>query len=150
MTTTGDTQEYAGHCIVGCGWQDTDAEHPSYCERTVDSKAEGVTEPGWAHTQFWCSVIHPFHNGLLTRSEVSESDKNRGGVQLEVSVRDDAATQSFGWRETKFNLSAAQARQLAAQLVAAADSNDGISKNHHLMRRIEKLAKGVGVEVYGA
>jgi len=32
----------------------------------------------------------------------------------------------LGWREVKFNLSAAEARSLGAQVVAAADSHDGI------------------------
>ena len=48
-------------------------------------------------------------------------------MQLEAVTRDETCTDTFGWREVKFNLSVAsvaEARQLAAILIAAADSHD--------------------------
>ena len=143
MTTTpGETREYAGHCIVGCGWLDNDpAEHPPYCERHVGGKAHAVTEPGWHRAQFWCYVISPFNHGMLSPADASAAEQHRDGIQLTAEIWDQVRDESdFPYREVMYNMTAAEARQLAAQLVAAADSHDGISQDHHLMRRTEKLA----------
>lgn len=98
-------------------------------QRMVGSNANGVTEPGWERVQFWCTVISPYIHGTVSEEHSWDCDQYRNGVQLEADVRDETCTDTFGWREIKFNLSAAEARQLAAQLVAAADSHDGISRD---------------------
>ena len=126
-----ETVHRHGYCITGCGHDgpdNGDPKHGPYCQRMVGSNANGVTEPGWERVQFWCTVISPYIHGTVSKEHSWDCDQYRNGVQLEADVRDEACTDTFGWREIKFNLSAAEARQLAAQLVAAADSHDGISR----------------------
>jgi hypothetical protein len=50
----------------------------------------------------------------------------------------------------RFNLTPAEARQLAAQLIAAADSHDGIGQGEFILRRLEKMAGHVGADMFGA
>lgn len=50
---------------------------------------------------------------------------------------------------TGFNLTAGEARQLAAQLVAAADSYDSVNQDDLIMRRLEKIADHVGADIWG-
>ncbi len=94
--------------------------------RAHGSRANGVTEPGWDRVQFWCTVIHPYVHGTVSQAHAWDCDQNRDGVQLTACIRDESCTETLGWREVKFNLSAAEARSLGAQVVAAADSHDGI------------------------
>ncbi len=54
------------------------------------------------------------------------------------------------WGEPGFNLTAGEARQLAAQLVPAADSHDSPDQNSVIMRRLEKIANHVGCGRVGA
>jgi hypothetical protein len=54
------------------------------------------------------------------------------------------------WPGLRFNLSAAEDRSLAAQLVAAADSHDKIDADSYIMRRLEKIADHLGADVFGA
>ncbi len=135
MTTNATDQTETIHrhayCIVGCGHDgpdNGDPKHGPYCERLVGGHANAVTEPGWERVQFWCSVISPYVHGTVSKQHSRECDQYRDGVQLVALVRDETCAEAFEWRESKFNLSAAEARQLAAQLVAAADSRDGISR----------------------
>ncbi|MAS06204.1 MAG: hypothetical protein CL534_16190 [Ahrensia sp.] len=155
MTTA--MHKSAGTCIVGCGWRevvnDGYGEHPGYCERTGGGSAEAVTEPGWTRTQFWCSVISPYNDGLFTQDELRTANRNRDGVQLAATFNGEIPepTEEGGdWRRLMFNLTPGEARQLAAQLVAAADSHDCINKDEYVMRRLEKIAKHVGADIWGA
>lgn len=161
MTATfdinGDVQEVHAGCTVACGYGADDPDwtgHPEWCERSVGSNAVGVTEPGWVDTQFWCAVVNSRLRGSYPRSYIRDSERLRDGVQLQVNVRgeDVAFTEDAGggWRELKFNLDAGQARQLAAQLIAAADSHDNLNQEAHIMRRLEKIASHVGVNIWGA
>ena len=136
MTTTDtdntETIHLHGRCIVGCGHDgpdDGDPKHGPYCERLVGSNANGFTEPGWERVQFWAAVISPYVHGTVSIQHSRDCHQHRDGVQLTALVRDETSAETFGWREVKFNLSAAEARQLAAQLVAAADSKDGINRD---------------------
>ena len=43
----------------------------------------------------------------------------------------------------------AEARSLAAQLTAAADSDDMIGQDAQIMRRLEKIAERLGVDIQG-
>jgi len=136
MTTNAtdtETITYHGRCIVGCGHDgpnNGDPEHGPYCERSVGGHANGVTEPGRDRVEFWCSVISPYVHGTVSKEHARDCAQYRDGVQLAVVVRDE--TDTSGRRETKFNLSAAEARSLAAQLVAAADSHDGIGRDRQV------------------
>lgn len=133
-----DMQEYVGRCVVGCGFGDEDrSAHPPACERHAGGKARAVTEPDLQRAQFWAYVIHPFNHGVLSRDAVRTNDEFRDGVRLTAEIFDDAA--QFKWQEVTFNLTAGEARQLAATLIAAADSHDQIDQTHHLLNRIEKL-----------
>jgi hypothetical protein len=133
MTTTGNAKQpdtmtfaYAGRCIIGCDWDDPEGDlvHGPYCERLVGSRANAVTEPGWERTQFWCTVISAYLQGEMSRADVRDAYEYRDGVQLTASVAGTIRPQESqpGWQAVSFNLTPAEARQLAAQLVAAADS----------------------------
>lgn len=155
MTTK--TIEQAGHCIVGCGWreavQDGYGEHPGYCERTLGGHAEAVSEPNWTRTQFWCSVISPFNDGVFTAEELKAANRHRDGIQLAATFcgePPEPTLEGGDWRRLAFNLSPGEARQLAAQLIAAADSHDQINQDEYVMRRLEKIAKHVGADIWGA
>ena len=87
----------------------------------MGSNANAVTEPGWQKVQFWCSVIHPHIRGTVTRTHAADCDQYRDGVQLLADKRNEDTGE---WAELRFNLSAAEARSLAAQLVAVADGHD--------------------------
>jgi hypothetical protein len=140
------------HCIVDCGWLDLE-DHGDYCERTVGRNANAVTEPGWAETQVWCSVISSFIRGTVSQSYYSDSNRYRNGIQATVQARGDITIDSeseAGWSKVRLNFTSAEARQLAAQLIAAADSHDGINKDDYMMRRVEKIAKHVGADIFGA
>ena len=159
MTTRNGTKpeelvEREGYCIVDCGWDDLPKDqHGPYCERLVASSATAATEPGGIDTEFWCHVIRPFLHGRFTMSEAREQERHRDGVQLVVGVRGeipDTTDEGGGWRGLKYNLTAGEARSLAAQLVAAADSHDGIGKDAFIMRRLEKIAEHVGADIFGA
>jgi hypothetical protein len=151
MTATDETVDYHGHRIVDCGWLEPPIEeHGPSCERCSGSLAVAATEPNFDRTQFWCSVIHPFLHGPISRPEVRDAQRYRDGVQLTVNIWD--AQSAPDYREQLFNLTAGEARQLAAQLVAAADSHDGINESHHVLRRIDKIAKKIGLngmDIYG-
>ncbi|KAA1248222.1 hypothetical protein F0Q45_21745 [Mycobacterium simiae] len=138
----GDTVTRTGHCIVSCGHDGADFDHGPYCERSVGGQANGVTEPGWQEVQFWCSVIGPYIHGTVSRAHAAACDRNRNGVRLTALTR---ATETFGWRELGYNLTAGEARQLAAHLVAAADSHDGIDRTHLLWDRVTKLGQAAGI-----
>ena len=58
-------------------------------------------------------------------------------------------TAEEGWSKVRVNFTVAQARQLAAQLIAAADSHDGINHDVAVMRRLEKIALHVGADISG-
>jgi hypothetical protein len=49
-----------------------------------------------------------------------------------------------------FNMTAAEARSLAAHLVAAADSKDSIDDSHLVKRVLEKIAEHLGADICGA
>jgi hypothetical protein len=122
-----ETIQRWGYCIVDCGHDgpdNGDPKHGPYCERSVGGSANAVTEPGWKRVEFWCSVISPYVHGTVAKQHSRDCDQYRDGVQLMANVRDETCDETFGWREIMFNLPAAEARQLAAQLVAAADSHD--------------------------
>lgn len=143
-----ETHEFHGACIVGCGWRECDDLqniHPGFCERTVGSKASAVTEPGFHRVQFWCAAIAPYLHGKVSRKESREAYKYRDGVHLIVNTWDDGPD----YRETTYNMTSGEARQLAAQLVAAADSHDGINQGHFVLRRLEKLGKKVEADMFG-
>jgi hypothetical protein len=141
------------HCIVDCGWIDVEGdEHGDYCERTVGACATGVTEPGWAETQVWCSVISSYIRGTIPQSYLRDCNRYRNGVQATIQARGDVTVgreSEAGWSKVRINFTAAEARQLAAQLVAAADSHDHISQDAPLMRRLEKIADHVGADIFG-
>jgi hypothetical protein len=142
------------HCIVDCGWLDVEGDdHGDYCERTVGSCANAVTEPGWAATQVWCSVISSYIRGTVSQSYYSDSNRYRNGVQATVQAHGDITIDresEAGWSKVRLNFTSAEARQLAAQLIAAADSHDHINKDDYLMRRVEKIAQHVGADIFGA
>lgn len=150
VSTVPGTVTREGYCIVGCGHDGAGFDHGPYCERSVGGQANAVTEPGWQEVQFWCSVISPHIHGTVSRAHAAACDRNRDGVRLTALTRDETATETFGWRELGYNLTAGEARQLAAHLVAAADSHDGIDQTHHMLNRIGKLAQKVGADIYGA
>ena len=159
MTTTESATDdpvedyYAGGCIVDCGWRDVEGDHGPYCERSVGSDAHGFTEPNRIDTQFWCSVISPRVDGTLSRSQAAEARKGRDGVQLSAMAPGemiiDTETQQ-GWSEIRFNMTSAEARSLAAHLIAAADSRDHIDSSAFISRRLDKLADRLGVDISGA
>jgi hypothetical protein len=139
------------HCIVDCGWLDLE-EHGAYCERTVGNCATGVTEPGWAETQVWCSVISSHIRGTIPQSYLRDCNRYRNGVQATIQARGDITVDresESGWSKVRINFTAAEARSLAAQLIAAADSHDQIHKDDHMMRRLEKIAEHVGADICG-
>jgi hypothetical protein len=142
------------HCIVDCGWLDVEGDdHGDYCERTVGSSANAVTEPGWAETQVWCSVISSYIRGTIPQSYLRDCNRYRNGVQATIQARGDITVDresEAGWSKVRINFTAAEARSLAAQLIAAADSHDQIHKNDHMMRRLEKIAEHVGADISGA
>jgi hypothetical protein len=146
MTTVQEeelVEQHAG-CIIGCGWDGPDdPTHPEWCERAVGGHADAVTEPRWVPTQFWTAVIRPHLRGTFSRSYSERSDRNRDGVRLTVNVASQDVTFSEDaggpWRELGFNLTAGEARQLAAQLVAAADSHDSVNQDDLIMRRRRHL-----------
>jgi hypothetical protein len=130
-TDNTETVHRHGHCIVGCGHDgpdNGDPRHGDYCERLVGGKSNAVTEPGWERVQFWCTVIHPYVHGTVSQAHARDCDQYRDGVQLFAEIRDESSPDTFNWREVRYNLTTAEARQLAAQLVAAADSKDGINR----------------------
>jgi hypothetical protein len=92
--------------------------------------------------------------GTYPQSYSNNSNKHRDGVRLTVNVasRDVTFSEDAGepWRELGFNLTSGEARQLAAQLTAAADSHDGVAQDAHIMRRLEKIAQHVGADIWGA
>lgn len=65
-------------------------------------------------------------------------------------LRDPRTSDEGDWRGLKYNLTAAESRQLGAQLIAAADSHDGIGQDVHIMHRLEKIAAHVGANIFGA
>jgi hypothetical protein len=109
-----------------------------------------VTEPGWERTQFWCTVISAYLQGEMSRADVRDAYEYRDGVQLTASVAGTIRPQESqpGWQAVSFNLTPAEARQLAAQLVAAADSHDGIDDSHILTYKVEKIAEQLGLDLY--
>jgi hypothetical protein len=141
------------HCIVSCGWADCDGGHGDYCERTVGGSANAVTEPGWAATQVWCSVISSYIRGTVPQSYLRDCVRYRDGVQATFQAHGDITidTESEpGWSKVRFNFTSAEARQLAAQLIASADSRDHIGQDHLIMRRLEKIADRLGADIFGA
>jgi hypothetical protein len=76
------------------------------------------------------------------------------GVQATINVRGEDITvereSDKGWSKLRFNFTPAEARQLAAQLVAAADSYDRIEQGDYIMRRLEKIAAHLGADIFGA
>jgi hypothetical protein len=112
-----------------------------------------VTDPGWAETQIWCSVISPFIRGTVPLPYLRASNRYRSGVQALIQARGDITIDSEseeGWSKVRFNFTPAEARQLAAQLVAAADSHDHIRQDATIMRTLEKIARHVGADISGA
>lgn len=159
MTTTeqqhAERIEYHSECIVGCGMReaaDEGFDHGPYCERSVGSVATGHIEPEGAATQFWTSVISPHSRGRYTAAEHEALELHRDGVQLRVETDGKFVPDELGdkWQFLLFNLTPGEARQLAAQLVAAADSHDGINGDHFVLRRLEKIASRVGADIWGA
>jgi hypothetical protein len=139
------------HCIVSCGWLDLE-DHGDYCERAVGSRATAVTEPGWTETQIWCSVISSYIRGTVPLSYNQDCNRYRNGVQATIQARGEITIDresEAGWSKVRFNFTPAEARQLAAQLTAAADSHDGIGQCEFIMRRLEKIAEHVGAEIWG-
>lgn len=148
-----ETVDVHNGCIVDCGWKDCGGEHGDYCERTVGSMARAVTEPGWAETEIWCSVISSYIRGTVPVSYSQDCNRFRNGVQATIQAHGDIVIDresEEGWSKVRFNFTPAEARQLAAQLVAAADSHDGIGQDAHIMRRLEKIAQRVGADIWGA
>lgn len=147
MTTThandADTVTREGYCIVGCAHDNVDYAHGPYCERSLGSSANGVTEPGLDDVQFWCSVIAPYIHGAVSREHARDCDQYRDGVRLVALVRDESCDDAGpGWREVGYNLTAGEARSLAALLVAAADSHDGINQSHLLAAKNREAVQG--------
>jgi hypothetical protein len=139
------------HCIVDCGWLDLE-DHGDYCERTVGGVTSAVTEPGWTETQIWCSVISSYIRGTVPLSYNQDCNRYRNGVQATIQARGDIEIDrqsEDGWSKVRVNFTPAEARQLAAQLVAAADSHDGIAKGEYVMRRLEKIAGHLGADIFG-
>lgn len=151
-----ETHASAGHCIVDCGWAEVvrdGGEHPDFCERSVGGRATAVTEPGWTRTEFWCAVISPYNDGVFTAEDLRNRNRHRDGVQLAATFVDnlpEPVDEGGGWRRLAFNLTPGEARQLAAQLVAAAESSDRINQDAYVMRRLEKIGRHVGADVFGA
>jgi hypothetical protein len=155
-TTNGQQDELVesySHCIVDCGWEDLpDDAHGDYCERTVGGCATGVTEPGWAKTQVWCSVISSYIRGTVPLPYLWDCNRYRNGIQATIQAHGDITIDSEseeGWSKVRINFTAAEARQLAAQLVAGADSHDHITRDQFVMRRLEKIAEHVGAKIFG-
>jgi hypothetical protein len=144
--------ERAGHCIVDCGWIEAvrdGFEHGPYCERSVGNSANAVTEPGWDRTELWCTVVYAYNKGPVPRSVVRESEEYRDGVQLTAQAFGEIAVDTQrqkGWSEVRFNMSSAEARSLAAQLIAAADSHDHIDASPFITRKLNKIAEHLGVD----
>jgi len=112
-----------------------------------------VTEPGWVEAQFWSSVISPYIRGTVSQSHARDCDRYRSGVQTTISVRGEITVDRESepqWSKLRFNFTPAEARQLAAQLIAGADSHDRIGQDDYIMRRLEKIADHLGADVFGA
>jgi hypothetical protein len=110
----------------------------------VGSNANAVTEPGWQKVQFWCSVIHPHIRGTVTRTHAADCDQYRDGVQLLADKRNEDTGE---WAELRFNLSAAEARSLAAQLLPLLTATTKIGADAFIMRRLEKIADHLGADI---
>jgi hypothetical protein len=155
-TTNGQQDEQVSmysHCIVDCGWLECDGEHGPYCESTVGGMARAVTEPGWSETQIWCSVISSYIRGTVPQSYSQDCNRYRDGVQVTIQAHGDITIDresEDGWSKVRFNFTSAEARQLAAQLIAAADSRDHIGQDAYIMRRLEKIADHLGADIFGA
>src|SRR6478672_13171577 len=65
-------------------------------------------------------------------------------VNVDGEVTPTRTYEGARWQELKFNLTPAEARQLAAQLVAAADNHDGVGQDRHIMHRLDKIPKNLG------
>jgi hypothetical protein len=66
-------------------------------------------------------------------------------VNVDGEVTPTRTYEGARWQELKFNLTPAEARQLAAQLVAAADNHDGgFGQDRHIMHRLDKIPKNLG------
>lgn len=118
-----DLLDWHGHHALWC--TDNDDPHDDrapWCERMVGG-VDAVTEPTGAKAQLWVSNIRAFIHGKFTMAEHEGLEKRRNGIQLAFLVK--LAGQ---WDETLINVSSGDARTLAAQLIAAADINDGINR----------------------
>lgn len=135
------------------GPPDGNPDHGPYCQRGAGSKANAVTEPGWATTQFWCSVISPYLHGTHPTSYYDDCQKKyRDGVLLTALVDGEIVVKrdpGGSWGSVQFNMTPAEARQLAARPIGAADRKDGVSQSPNLLRRLEKMADHLGVEIWG-
>jgi len=64
-------------------------------------------------------------------------------VNVDGEVTPTRTYEGARWQELKFNLTPAEARQLAVQLVAA-DNDDGVGQDRHIMHRLDKIPKNLG------
>ena len=116
---------FGGHAFWCSGRDEPHDDDQPYCERMVGG-VDGVAEPDWNPAQIWVHNIHPRVKGSFTPAQYKAFEKSRSGVQLAFLDFDEKV--ELKWNETLINISSGAARTLAAQLIAAADIEDGITR----------------------
>jgi hypothetical protein len=93
------------------------------------------------------------HSRAVPLSYNQDCNRYRDGVQVSILAHGDITVDresDVGWNKVPVHFTPAEARQLAAQLVAAADSHDRVCQDDYVMRRLEKIARHVGADIFGA
>ena len=92
-------------------------------------------------------------SGHLSPVHVRDCDRYSDGIQLSVNVDGEipvsTAWEGSRWHEVKFNLTPGEVRQLAAHLIAAADSHGGIDQSHHTRLLLEKSCPATSTWMFG-
>lgn len=127
------------HCIVDCGWLDLE-DHGDDCERTVGRNANAVTEPGWAETQIWCSVISSYIRGTVPQSFLRDCNRYRNGIQATIQARGDITIDSesqAGWSKVRLNFTSAEGQAVGRSV----DCRRGQPRPHQ-QGRLHDAARG--------
>jgi hypothetical protein len=114
-------------------WWDVGAGEETF--RCVETPACLI---GASRTRVYCHCTQ-LEDGRVDDGTTEPGFHSAPGVSLDL-------IDDHGWRELAFHMSSGEARQLAAQLVAAADSKDRVNQDDWILRRLEKIAKHVGAD----
>ncbi len=124
-----DTSIYAyGYCAEFCADNEvptqgaTVEDHGPWCSSTIIGVADGLTAAG-ARAGFFTTLAQSYRHGLYRAEDVSRCAA-RGETYVNVSQDD----------EEGVFLTPGEARRFAAQLVAAADQADGLTRDLRLAK----------------